>query len=191
MDKLVIGFDLDGVLIDHTENKLRVVTERGWCITLAQTPSDVLQVLLPHDVWHEVKIILYDEPKISLTPPLMAETDTCLERLTRAGIKYFLISCRRHPENAIALMQQRGLWPKYFDHKNAYFVEKPQDKNEKARLCGITHYLDDELSVLERLVDVPHRFHLDQFSIASTSSFERVTSLPQFIDCVLGATSEA
>ena len=57
--------------------------------------------------------------------------------------------------------------PNVFERILTFFVIKPEDKNIKARELGVTHYVDDETGVLEKLVDVKNRFLFDNLGAFS------------------------
>ncbi len=156
----IIGFDLDGVIVDNTELKLRLAAEQGWKLEPRQTPAGIIATILPEDVLNEVRRI-YNDADIALSAPLMAGARAGLERVRSSGTRYFLISRRRIPEHAIGLLRRQGLWPSIFNESNAFFVVTPEDKDSRARELGVTHYVDDEPSVLEKLVSVRSRALFD------------------------------
>jgi len=56
-----------------------------------------------------------------------------LGKLIRHKVPYFLVSRRKKPLLAIKILKHHGLWPKYFNKTNAFFVLTPEDKNEKSK----------------------------------------------------------
>ena len=70
----------------------------------------------------------------------------------------------------------KGLWPKYFNESNAFFVVEPIEKNIKAKELGITHYVDDETKILNVLEDVPNKFLFDHMNVFPEGNYAKVTS---------------
>lgn len=159
--KPIIGFDMDGVILDNAGSKLKVAKKLGLTIKLSHTPSEILKTLMPQIVWEEFQNLLYDHPSFAFSTPLMRGTKGILAELTRREIPIFLISRRKIPEIAIKILQKHALWPKYFNEKNSHFVGHPKDKDTKAAKLGITHYIDDELKVINVLSRVENRFLFD------------------------------
>ena len=46
----IIGLDLDGVIIDHTENRLRLAREFGHPLLAKETATDMFKTKLPKDI---------------------------------------------------------------------------------------------------------------------------------------------
>lgn len=159
--KTIIGFDMDGVIIDLAPQKMRLARERGFIISLRDTQSDLLKKALPENIRKEIQKKLYGEREYTLSAAIMPEVAETLEKLTKMEIAFFLISRRRSYDPAIKLLMSKGIWPQYFDRNNAFFVESSQDKNTVAKKLGITHFLDDELDVLEILDSVPNKILFD------------------------------
>jgi hypothetical protein len=162
----IIGFDLDGVIIDHTENKLLFAKRLGIPLRPEETPSDIIARVLPHDVHGRLQSFLYDDPHIALSPPLYGGAPEGLRMLKEAGTPYFLISRRKEGTNfAIDLLKKRGLWPFLFNEENIFFVREKKDKDLKAAELGISVYVDDQPSVLAELASVPHKFLFDPLRV--------------------------
>ncbi|MFA5987358.1 MAG: hypothetical protein WC797_01760 [Candidatus Paceibacterota bacterium] len=177
----IIGFDMDGVLVDHSTNRVRLAAELGYNIALEQTPSEIFRTLVPDDIGRGIQIKLYDDRSIALTPPLIVGCEDGLYTIKNSGAKIFLISRRKNPAVAIELLQIRGLWPKFFNEGNTFFVSKPEDKNKKAIELGITYYVDDETRVLEALNSVENRFLFDPFDVFADSTFTRYSKWPDLV----------
>ncbi|MBI5421403.1 MAG: hypothetical protein HZA35_03815 [Parcubacteria group bacterium] len=43
------GFDMDGVIIDHTEMKMRLAKDFGFDLKPEETPADVLRTIMPRE----------------------------------------------------------------------------------------------------------------------------------------------
>ncbi len=163
-DKKIIGFDMDGVILDNYDVKLKLAKRFGFDLKLGHTPSEILKTMMPHIVWEEIQKLLYDNSEIALSVPLMKGIKATLSALDEKKIPYFLISRRKIPEVAINILKKHKLWPKHFHGNNSFFVNEPRDKNNQAIKLGLTHYIDDELKVINVLSDVPNRYLFDPFN---------------------------
>lgn len=178
--KIRIGFDLDGVVIDHTKTKLYLATKLGWELKPQQTPSEVIKKIIPPAPLKKLRRSLYDDPKIAFRSSLMPDVKTTLAKIREMKVPYVLISRRQQPTTAITLLELRGLWPKFFNMRNTFFVQEDKDKNMKAVELGVTHYVDDKVEVLETLVDIKNKFLFDKFGVfKGVDSYIRVKSWPE------------
>jgi len=158
------GFDMDGVIIDHTEMKMRLAKDLGFDLRPEQTPADVIREIIPREQLDILKKRLYDDPVTGLLSSLMPGARDALREITVSRTPFFLISRRKNPVMAMELLKVHGLWPTFFNEKNAYFVNEPREKNEHAHRLGVTHYTDDELGVLQA-VEVSHSFLFDHLGV--------------------------
>ena len=177
VDKKILGFDMDGVLVDHNPLKLKIVKNMGYKIKLADTPSEIIRRMLSPEDLKTMQIALYHDQKMSLGAELMPGLTGLLDKIRSKNTSYFLISRRSEPDIAVRLLRARGLWPKYFNEQNAFFVITPEDKNTKATELGVTHYVDDETKVLAVLTDVPNKFLFDHLKVfPEHDSYTKVAS---------------
>lgn len=168
---------MDGVIIDHSKRKVELAGILGFKIKRNQTTSEIINKLIsPLSAYRNFQNILYNKPAPILSSPLMPGVKPVLKRLKRLNTPYFLISRRKKPKIAIAILVRHGLWPEYFNEKNAFFVPKSKDKETKAKKLGITHYIDDEQKVLKELVSVKNKYLFDPFGIFKDTSHNRVSS---------------
>ena len=158
---MMVGFDLDGVIIDHTENKIHLASERGFHLDPKETASDTMRRKLPVDVYADIQHHLYADIPVPKEPPLMNGALSALAVLKGFGVPFVLISQRRNPEAAIMLLERHHVTPQYFTPDKLFFVDEPEDKNTKAREAGVTHFVDDEIRVLSVLSDVSCRILFD------------------------------
>ena len=180
----IIGFDLDGVILDHTENKIKLANQFGWELTPAQTTSGIIKNIMPKSDVHKLQLALYDDPAISLRSPVMKGVKKILLQV-KNKYSYFLVSRRKNPEQAIKILQLKGLWPKFFNEVNSFFVLKPIDKNRVGKKLGITHYIDDEPRVLDKLDDIKNKILFDPHnSYPHITDFVRIKSWKEFIDII-------
>lgn len=177
----IIGFDLDGVLIDHTKNKITVAKLFGFDVAPRQTPSESLRTLIPYDTLQEFQKVLYDDPTYAYHAPLMEGALDVVQRVMRRGWPMHLISRRKTSHSALEVLKRQGLWPTFFHEKNTFFVREIADKDIEARRLGVTHYIDDERQVIHALSSVAHRFLFDPHQISQEpEGYTRVSSWKEF-----------
>jgi len=180
-NKPIIGFDMDGVILDNADSKIEVAKKFGLTIKFEHTPSEILKTLMPQVAWEKFQNMLYDHPKIAFSTPLMRGVRTILAELTKKDIPIFLISRRKIPEVAVKILKKHLLWPKYFNEKNSFFVAHPEDKNFQAAQLGITHYIDDELKVINALSSVENKFLFDPFDVFEKAKhYTKIKSWAEF-----------
>lgn len=173
---------MDGVIIDHSALRIKLASDFGLKLRPEQTPSEIIKTIIPAPILNNVQKLMYNHPQISLSSPLITGVIDALKQIKESGIQYALISRRKDPQIAIKLLQKHAIWPKYLNEKNAFFVLEPEDKNKKALELGITHYIDDEIKILEKLNDVKNKFLFDNFNVFKTEKrFTRVSSWPELI----------
>ncbi len=160
-DNFVVGFDLDGVIIDHTQNKIRIAARYGITLSPEETHSEKMNVLFTPEIYREIQKQMYDDTDEALSAPLMEGAFGALARLREHEIPYFLISRRKLPMSALHLLERRGLWGEYFRPENTFFVEQMEDKDPAARKLGVTHFIDDEARVLKLMPSVLNRILFD------------------------------
>lgn len=174
---IVLGFDLDGVILDHTKAKIQIAASLGCELTPHQTPSDILKQVMPEVLLQKLKERIYDTWDIALSSPLMPGLRTFLMRIQDAGVPFVLISRRKNPVLAVKILRRHNLWPRVFNEHNTFFVLDKEAKNKRAAELGVTHYIDDEEAVLAQLTDVKYKFLFDHFGVLGDSDHcTRITS---------------
>lgn len=177
VDKKILGFDMDGVIVDNSALKLKVAKSMGIHLSPLQTPAEIIKKYIDADVLRKLQLAIYHNPLISLDTKLMPGIKDLLDKVKEKKIPYFLVSRRLEPQITIDMLSKKGIWKKYFDKSNAFFVVTPEDKNTKAKALGITHYVDDETKILSALSDVPNRFLFDHLNVFPDSDkYTRVSS---------------
>lgn len=164
-----IGFDLDGVIADHTAAKVKLAASLGFKISEKDTPSEILENILPHDVLEKLQKSLYNQ--INFESFLMDGAKETLVNIAKKNLPFFLISRRRHPSIAIEFLKKEKLWPNYFNENNSFFVLEKEEKDIKAGELGVSHYFDDEVSVLEKLKSVKNKFLFDSQNVFPEKDF--------------------
>ncbi|OGN07942.1 MAG: hypothetical protein A3C61_02265 [Candidatus Yanofskybacteria bacterium RIFCSPHIGHO2_02_FULL_39_10] len=180
-NKIAVGFDMDGVILDNADSKIRIAKSLGFDIKLHHTPSEIIRTILPQVVLEKLQSILYDNHEVALSTPLMRGVRTIMADLSKKNIPVFLISRRKIPKVAIKILKKHLLWPKYFNDKNSFFVMHPEDKNFQAAQLGVTHYIDDELKIINALSSVKNKFLFDQFNVFDgADNYTKINSWPEF-----------
>lgn len=183
-NKKIIGFDMDGVIIDHVGNKLKVAKTLGLKLKKEHTPSDIMRGALPQPIWEKIQRTLFDNASVALSPPLMPGVKTVLKKLRDGKVPYFLVSRRKKPAMAIKLLKEKKLWPEYFNKNNAFFVISREDKDEKSSELKITHYFDDQNSVLDKLLSVKNKFLFDHLGVFKKNPYPVVSSWKEISELI-------
>lgn len=165
---------MDGVIIDNTKNKIKFARKLGFDLKPEETPADFIETIMPPDALHELRQFLYYNPDTALGADLIEGAEAGLAQIKESQIPYFLISRRKDGAIAKKLLQKRGLWPSFFNEQNAFFVNEPEDKDLKAIELGVNIYVDDQPSVLGKLLSVKKRFLFDRFGKFGDLPFEHV-----------------
>src|SRR3989344_3981817 len=121
---MIIGFDMDGVIIDHADRKVYIAKKLGYKIKIEHTPSEILKGMMPLKTYRHLQHLLYDNLKTSIHSPLVSGIKPILAKIKKQNLPYFLISRRKIEGPAIRLLSSHGLWPKYFNEKNTFFVRE-------------------------------------------------------------------
>lgn len=165
----IIGFDLDGVIVDHSQLKKDLLQEWGFAVDLKETHTMLIKTVVPKEIYSNLQQLIYDDPIIGLKPVLMPGIIEVLYNLQKKSLPFYLISRRYNPDLAIRLLKIHELWPKYFNETNTNFVATKSDKNIVASRLGVTHFIDDDIICLGELVCVKHRYFFDPLGSYSKS----------------------
>lgn len=172
---MVIGFDLDGVIFDHTQNKIRIASRYGYELTPADTHAEVMGALFPPEIYREIKSALYDEADGKHAPTLMSGAYAGLATLKEKGILYYLVSLQKNPMHAMHLIELHGLWGEYFTPENTYFVKNAEEKHRAASALSVSHFIDDEPNILEVMTTIDNRVLFDTRDLFSEKTqYQRV-----------------
>jgi len=182
----VIGFDLDGVFLDFSGLKQKLAKERGFDISLKETPSEIMARKVSFPIYDEMQWDLYARAPHAFSVPLVPGAREGLQKVVGSGVPFFLISRRKFPDVPKKVLEGHGLWPDYFHEQNAFFVIEPKDKDIRAKALGITHYVDDEPKVLQAIESVPHRILFDPFGAYPEEEwYEKVGSWEEILSRLL------
>ncbi|MBI2048031.1 MAG: HAD family phosphatase [Parcubacteria group bacterium] len=171
VDKKVIGLDMDGVIVDFSELKQKIAAEHGFFLSREETPSDIVKKIIPRPVLEQIKNTLFVDGPQRFSIPLMWGVESILNELKKKRIPIVLISRRKRPDVAKELLRRHNLWPIHFNNNNVFFVEKKEEKDIVAQKYGVTHFIDDEPSVIAVLHSVPHKILFDPFDIYTNDDF--------------------
>lgn len=157
-----IGIDLDGVIIDHHENKIALARDFGFELLRWQTNTNVMRKFIPQDIYEKLQAPLYTT--WTLKAPPVAGAIRGLKTLNKDT---YIISAR--DKDFIPHAEE---WLR----KNGVFEIIPKEKiifcasgAEKAPLCeklNITCFLDDKLSFLNFLPKLTKKVLFDEDDIA-------------------------
>ena len=181
--RIFLGLDLDGVILDHSQNKIQLAKEIGVNLDVLETPSDIMAKKIEENAFRALQRKLYDDASLAKKTPLIARAKEGLHYLKSMGLPFVLISRRKASECAIISLKYHGLWPEYFNETNAFFVSEKKDKDIKAKSIGITHFVDDEPSVIYELKSVSEKFLFDPLLAYSDLSgdFHKIKSWDELV----------
>lgn len=175
--KIVLGLDMDGVILDHVPNRIEAAKKLGVFLLPHQAHTAVIGKIVPSDLRDKIDLYTYDNESTAMELDLMPNIKEALDTVRRLNIDYFLISRRRNPEVAVKVLKKRKMWPEYFNEQNASFVSSFEDKNIRSRELAVTHYIDDDIRVLEKLLDVENKFLFDNLGVyGDIKDFPRIAS---------------
>ncbi len=165
IDTPIIGFDLDGVIIDHTQNKLMFAHRVGVELRPDETHAEIMGHFMTPEQYSELKWQIYDHSPEALEAPLMEGAFHALTRLTEAHVPLVLVSLQKNPMHAVDLLERHGLWGTVFTADNTFFAKDKSEKHRIARALAVTHFVDDEPSVLDAMTSIPERILFDTRSL--------------------------
>ncbi|MDP3901732.1 MAG: hypothetical protein Q8Q37_02020 [bacterium] len=172
--KIVVGLDMDGVIIDSTVLKIAVAKKLGFNLRPDEAQPGMIEAVLPSAALNILRELVYFDPVAALKSLLVRGAKDGLDLLKKSDLEYFLISRRPQQDIAKQLLVKNKLWPDYFNSSNTFFVKDADAKNTKAAMLEVTHYLDDQPKVLEKLVNIPNKFLLDRFDNFANMPFEHI-----------------
>lgn len=182
--KIILGLDLDGVILDHSLNKIELARQIGVNLSLYETPSDIMATKIEKDAYHLLEAKLYDDVRLARRTPLVPHAKESLHYIKSSGMPFVLISRRNPSDCAIISLKYHGLWPDYFDFSNTFFVSEKKDKDVKAKAIGVTHFVDDEPSVIDELKSVSQRFLFDPLLVYGdlAGDFHKIYSWDELLE---------
>lgn len=180
--KINIGLDLDGVIIDHTQNKIKIAKSFGFDIKKEETQSEVLKTILPEDKYKKLQRIIYG--KLTLNSPPINSSLKTLQKLTKDNNYNFFIISRRKKRKQDVISARRWLKKyqifKIIPEENVFFVTEEKDKNIYCRKLKIKIYLDDKIKALKLISSVPFRIFFNPFKASNNEDFLEIKSWKEF-----------
>jgi hypothetical protein len=175
--KIVIGFDIDGTLVDHADAKIAFAASRGIALPPEETPSDIMKSRFPKELVRDMQRYIYESTEGGTGQPLMPGVKETLVALRENEIPFFFISRRRgdkSKKNAFIILERNGILGRYINKEKIIFLPTIGEKAAAAHERGVTHFLDDEVKALKAMSLVSHRIFFDQFDI-----FENIFPFPR------------
>lgn len=156
--KLKIGLDLDGVIIDHTINKIRLAKKSGYFLKPAQTSSETMKEIVPLEVKQFIQKGIYG--RVGLSSRQMKNSKKMLIKITKAFSVPHIISRRDHKHGqrkfALRWLKNNCFFPP-LKHNRILFAESEPFKNNICKKLNINVYLDDKIEVLNSLSSVKYK----------------------------------
>jgi hypothetical protein len=182
-----IGLDFDGVIVDHSANKLKLAEGLGCRLEHWQTNTNVMKRFLRPETYEAIQDCLYYE-----FTPLADPMDGALEniaRLVAAGIEPHIISARDDRSRPFAMEWiQKYRLTDMIPPERLHFVGSGDDKRALVESLGISSFLDDKMAVLAHLPETTRRYLFDQHDIAKqidlAGSDAVVRTWKEFVDLV-------
>ena len=103
-NKKIIGFDMDGVIVDHTNNKIRAAKKFGILLKKEQTPSILVKEFFSSLDYEKFKNYFYEEMAETHPPKLMSGVKKVLGLIKKNDIPFYLISRQKYPIRAIGTL---------------------------------------------------------------------------------------
>jgi uncharacterized HAD superfamily protein len=171
-----IGFDLDGVIIDHSITIVGLAEELGYTLSPEETNSVDLKKLISNEYLEKLNEKLYADSSILKSSKFMPSAEDCLGRLSEGNNLYLL--SRRSKETGKQIMEIFGLH-RFFNPGSVYFVDSSSEKLPLAQKNSITHYIDDQPRILDGIMrPISNKYLFDQFdNLPVSSNYEKVTNL--------------
>lgn len=158
-DGLKIGLDLDGVIIDHVPNKLRIALGYGYRLSPMQASSNFMHDFMPRAKYESLKDKLYGEETLSAPP-----VEGSVELMARLPGEVYIVSARRDYNRRYAWdwMMANGVLD-FMPRERVRFVSSSRDKLPVVAELGLDVYMDDQIRVLEILPSGLRKFLLDPY----------------------------
>lgn len=175
---LKIGFDLDGVIIDHTWTKIQQAELLGFNIKPEETPGQRLRKIIGQASYRRVQKYIYGP---GTAGGLVSRgAFPVLKRIKELGYQMFVISRRGTEFQSPGLVWLMKNMSGIFDRTKILFVKRDYDKDMVCQKLKIQIYLDDKASVLSKLRSVSKKILYDPYNIGS-DHYQTVSSWKEFL----------
>jgi hypothetical protein len=176
---IIIGFDLDGTLIDHSGVKISFAETYNVRLLPHETPSDIIKKHISEELLRKMQYYIYDDVLGGTTQTIMEGAIETLSHLQKENIPFFFVSRRRTDasrNNALRILAERGILGTLIDKDRIFFAPTIKEKAAIARAQRITHFIDDEEDALRAMDPEMRRIFFDQFDVFGNEfPFPRVT----------------
>lgn len=183
-----IGLDLDGVIIDHTLNKISLAKQRGYFLNPNQTSSEVMEKIVPLEVKRFIQKSVYG--RVGLSSKQMKNSKKVLKKITETFSVPYIISRRGITYNqrkfAMCWLKNNCFFPPLLSDQ-IIFVDSDVKKNDMCKKLNINIYLDDKIKVLNNLPSVKCRVLFDPYGHyykSPPSNIKVVKTWQEFYDCL-------
>ncbi|MDD4990339.1 MAG: hypothetical protein PHW31_03455 [Candidatus Pacebacteria bacterium] len=173
-----IGIDLDGIIINHTENTLKTAGSFGFALKKEQTVYQIMKGLIPQEERRKISKIVYG--KLSLSPPPWTYALSSMKKLHRKGLELFILSARQQSHYALKWLKKYGV-TKDVPLKNIFFVKESEDKAAIVRKIKVDIFLDDKTTVLESIQKYCLPVWFNPHKLKNALEFKEVHSWLEFV----------
>ncbi len=167
--KLKIGFDFDGVIIDHTKNKILIAKKYGFDISAIHVAGHRLKKIVPEEIYVKIQDLIYGP--LTLNAPVMPTAAEAMLELSKIA-DLSLVSRRAPDHRQIAIEWLNQNLPDVFSRGQIFFVDHDPQKKDICKTLGITVFIDDKISVLQYMPDTPHRYWFDQYNSSDDLGYQ-------------------
>ena len=176
--KINIGLDLNGVIIDHTQNIIKAGASLGFELNEEDTQSEALKVILTVEKYKELKNIIFDNMTKDSVPMILS-----IKTIKSLSKKYSLFIISQQDETGskktLNWLEKYNIF-NIIPKENVIFVKKPVDKNVWCKKLDIETYLDDKISVLDLLSYPKNKILFNPFKILNKSNYTEISSWEEF-----------
>jgi uncharacterized HAD superfamily protein len=163
VNNLIIGLDFDGVIIDHTENIIKMAQGFGFSPKPEETPGHRLRKIIGESNYLKIRRKLYGSVTKSSVPT--AGVLDCLQKLKLDNYQLYIISARYKEHQPIAWEWINHYLIDILKKQQVFFIEQERRKNSICQKLKIDIYLDDKVDILKTLFSVPKRCLFDRYNI--------------------------
>jgi len=171
-NKIIIGLDFDGVIIDHTEAKLKKARELGYFLKPEQTHGSVMMDFVSREDHRAIQQYIYGS--VTADAPIM---EGALDTIKNLAEKYVLTIISRRTDDfkkyAIEWLENKSIFD-YIPKERAFFASYDEEKNIIAKTNKVSCFVDDRIKYLEIMPDVPHKIVFDQFNMVNSNGFYKI-----------------
>ncbi len=171
-NSFIFASDLDGTIIDHTENKIAAAQREGIHLTSEQVSSETLRATVKKEIRERIQGHVYEEATLSAKP--IEGAKEVIESFVKNNGPVYIISARstKSSEEYAREWLRRNL--PAIKQEHVFFVQRGEEKDEVASQLGADFYIDDKEIVLDHLPSVRHKFLFYPFNESANTKYEVV-----------------